>query len=78
MVKCIRVCFWLEFKGKDTCAIQSEKPVGGIEGIKIDDTEEELFHFPSPFKFIFGDKLPFPLTTSSIETCILSICDGRR
>ena len=61
MVKCIRVCFWLEFKGKDdTCAIQSEKAVGGIEGIKIDDTvEEELFHFPSPFKFIFGDKLPF-------------------
>jgi len=49
----------LEFKGKDTCAIQSEIPVGGIEGIKIDDTEEELFHFPSPFKFIFGDKLPF-------------------
>ena len=59
MVKCIRVCFWLEFKGKDTCAIQSEKAVGGIEGIKIDDTQEELFHFPSPFKFIFGDKLPF-------------------
>ena len=43
-----------------TCVIQSEKPVGGIERIKMDDTqEEELFHFQSPFKFIFGDKLLF-------------------
>jgi hypothetical protein len=30
-------CFVENFKGKDTCAIQSETPVGGIERIKIDD-----------------------------------------